>query len=567
MALTRRALGGLTIGGSSAFMLAACGGNDDNGGSGGAKELTWAISSAWESWNENTLAGNNSYGHQAMYPMRLGVDGSTSGDWDENSTFTLNDAVFADAQVISEAPLQVEYTLNENAQWSDGEPVRLEDFIFQWYGISGNEEHANQEQALPSSTTWGAAVESIELTEAGTIVYTFVEGYLDPEWIYSPTLYLPSHVAEAEGFADWQTDPAVMGNAIEWFGQNLSDVVLGPWKPVDHKLGEFVIYEINENYQGSVKPTIEKLTLRVVEGTESIVTELRQGTIAGAWPSAFVQEEFDKAAEDPNLAQEVYEGGVWIHVDTNLNTPALQDVALRQAIFTAINVEDSIARIFPGTDVTRRLNHFFGVNSPHFVDYLTETGQGSGDIDAAKAILTDAGYTGAEEGETLTDPSGNPVKLTIRFGDGDAARTTISELAQAQFALFGLELELKAIPDGALGTVLSEGDFDLVVFGWSGSPSFVSGPGQYFQTGVNYGNYSFEDIDAGIAKVTSTTDVDESAGFANEVEALAVPLALTLPFYDEPQGIIWNETLVEGPVANGNTQAGPLFNVDEWKTL
>ncbi|MEU6858460.1 ABC transporter substrate-binding protein [Glycomyces sp. NPDC046736] len=566
MALTRRALGGLTIGGSSAFLLAACGGNDNGGGS-GSKELSWAISSAWVSWNENTEAGNNSYGHQAMYPMRLGVDGSTSGDWDENSEFTLNDAVFVSAEVINEAPLQVEYTLNENAQWSDGNPVRVEDFIFQWYSMSGNPEHANQEKALPSSTTWGSAVASIEQTDSGSVVITFVEGYLDPEWIYSPTLYLPSHVAEAEGFANWASDAAVMGDAIEWFEQNLSDVCLGPWKPTDWKLGEYIIYEINDKYQGSIKPTIEKLTMTVVEGTESIVTELRQGTIAGAWPSAFVQEEFDKAADDPNLAQEVYEGGVWIHLDTNMNTPALKDVALRQAIFTAINVDDAIARIFPGTEVSRRLNHFFGQKSPHFVDLISETGQGSGDLAKAAEILTAAGYTGAAEGETLTDSEGNAVKLVIRYGEGDAARTTISELAQAQLALIGIELELKAIPDGKLGTILSESDFDLVVFGWSGSPSFVSGPGQYFQTDVNYGSYSFPDIDAAIAKVTSTTDVDEAAGFANEVEALAVPQALTLPFYDEPQGIIWNTKLVEGVVANGNTQAGPLFNVDEWKSL
>ncbi|THV27627.1 ABC transporter substrate-binding protein [Glycomyces paridis] len=562
MALTRRALGGLTIGGTAAFTLAACGGNEGNGGS-GKKELTWGISSAWESWNENTGAGNNSYGHQAMFPKTFGLDGNSSGDFQEDGSFVLNDAVWADAQVISEEPFQVEYTLTENAQWSDGEPIRVEDLIFQWYSISGNEARADQEKAQPASTTYGSKIASIEPSEKGFVV-TFVEGHKDPEWLYSPTVYLPSHIIEAE-FPTWQTDPAVMGEAIAWTEANLIEVVTGPWKPVEYEMGQFITYEINENYQGSVKPTIEKLTMRVVEGTESTVTELRQGTIAGSWPTQFIQEEFDKAAEDPNLEQAIYEGGVWIHLDTNVNSPFLKDQALRQAVFTAVNVKDSIERIFPGTDVSQRLNHFFGVNSPYFVDYLTETGQGSGDITKAAEILTTAGYTGVAEGETCTTPEGEAVKLVIRYGEGDGARTTISELAQAQLALLGIELELKAIPDGDLGSVLSESDFDLVVFGWSGSPTFGSGPGQYFLTGVAYGNYSFPELDEAIGKVQTTIDVEESAGYANDVEALAVPLALTLPFYDEPQGIIWNPNLVEGVKANGNSQAGPVYNVVEWK--
>ncbi|MDN3240968.1 ABC transporter family substrate-binding protein [Glycomyces tritici] len=566
MALTRRALGGLTIGGTAAFTLAACGGNEGNGGS-GATELTWAIPSAWESWNENTQSGNNSYGHQAMYPMRYGLDGNTTGDWDENGEFHLNDAVFASSEIISEAPLQVQYTLQENAQWSDGKPVRVEDFIFQWYSISGLEEHADQTKALPASTSYGPNIASIESPEEGKIVVTFIDGYLDPEWQFSPTVYLPSHVAEAEGFADWQTDPAVMGDAIAWFEQNLSDVVTGPYKPVDFKMGEYITYELNDKWNGSVKPTVKKLTMKVVEGTEAVVTELRQSTIAGAWPSEFSQEEFDKAAEDEALGQEIYEGGVWLHIDTNLNSEPLKDVALRQAIFTAINVADAIGRVYPSTKVSQRLNHFFGQKSEFFQDLITPTGQGSGDPVKAAQILTEAGYTGAAEGEKLTKDGTAVPNLVFRFGEGDATRTTIAELAQSQLALIGLTVDLKAIPDGELGTVLTESDFDLVIFGWSGSPTFVAAPNQYFKTGVNYGNYSFPELDTAIDALKTTSDQAEAAALANEVEAIAVPLALTLPLFDEPQGILWNKNLIEGVKGNGNSQGGPIFNCAEWKTV
>lgn len=563
MALTRRALGGLTIGGTAAFTLAACGGNDGDGGS-GTSELVWGVSSAWESWNENTESGNNSYGHQAMYPMRYGLDGSASGDFDANGDYYLNDAVFADAQVISEAPFQVEYTLQENAQWSDGQPIRVEDFIFQWYSTSGNEAHADQTVALPASISVGSKIASIESPEAGKIVVTFIEGHLDFEWIYSATVYLPSHVAEAEGFAAWQTDPAVMGQAIDWFNKNLSDVCTGPYRPVDSRMGEFITYEINPNYQGSVTPTIERVTMRFVEGTASIITELRQGTIHGSWPSEFSQEELDKVADDPAIGQEVYNGSVWLHIDTNLNSVPLQDVALRQAIFTAINVPDAISRAFPDTEVSQRFNHFFDVDSPYFTDYITPSGQGTGDLAAAAAILTEAGYTGAAEGETLTRDGAAVPNLVFRFGEGDTTRTIIGELVQSQLAGIGITVDLQAIPAGELGPVLSEGNFDLIIFGWSGNPAFAASVPQQFGTDQNFGSYSFPEIDAEIAKIPATLDIEEAATAANAVVELAVANALTLPLFDEPQSIVWSQNIVEGVTVNGNTQGGPLFNMATW---
>jgi peptide/nickel transport system substrate-binding protein len=563
MALTRRALGGLTLGGSAALTLAACGGNDGGGSGSGKKEITWAISSAWTSWNENTQSGNNSYGHQAMTPMTPW--GQTGGEFDPEGTFHYDDALFAAApELVSEAPMQIKYVLNDNAQWSDGEPVRLEDFIFQWYSVSGNAEHANQEKALPASIDWGSQIASIEQAEDGSILVTYVEGYSDPEWLYSSTIYLPSHIAEANGFADWATDPEVMGDAIQYFETTPPTVGTGPYKPVDSKLGEYMVYEINENYQGSVKPTIEKLTLKVIEGTEAIVTEMRQGTIDGAWPSEFSEEENAKIAENPDFQIETYAGAVWQHFDTNVQNEFLADVELRKAVFTAINVQDICDKNYPETGVKQKLSHFFLADSPYWMDHISATGQGSGDIEAAKGILTAAGY---EVGEVLKTPDGKEVKFNLRYADTNPVRKLAAELAQASLEQIGIALEMVAIPDGELGTVLAEADFDMIIFGWIGSAAFTVQPSQYFEStsGSNYGKYSNPAADEAIAKVRSTFDIDEAAQFANEVDAIVTPDAYTLPLFDEPQVFYSNPAVLEGPVVNPASQAGPLWNIREWK--
>ncbi|WP_199044111.1 ABC transporter family substrate-binding protein [Glycomyces salinus] len=564
MALTRRALGGLTIGGSAAAALSACGGGDGDGGGSGATELTWAIASSWDSWNLNTLNGNNSYCNQALTPMN--PMGQTGFDFDPDANVVFDDALLAgEPELVSEEPMQIRYTLNENAQWSDGEPVRVEDFIFQWYSMSGNEEHANQEKAAPASIDWGSKVASIEQEDDGTILVTYIEGYIDPEWQYIDMVYLPSHLAEAEGF-DWQNDPEAMGDAIQWFDKTAPTVGLGPFVPTDAKVGEYVVYEINENYQGSVTPTIEKLTVQVVEGTDAIVTELRQGSIAGAWATEYNEQELAKLEEDQTLENLVYEGSVWQHFDCNTNNEFLSDIELRRAVFTAIDVQDINDKVYPETGVERKGNHFFRPNSGYYTDYMGDAGLGLGDPDTARQILTDAGYTWDSDDKLLT-PDGDQVVFNVRYAEGDVVRTTAAELAQSYLAAIGIDLELVAIPDGELSPVLQGADFDLVIFGWSGNAAFTVAPGQYFRSdsGSNFGKYSNPEADEAIDMVRSTYDIDEAAEFTNAVGEIVGPEAYTLPIFDEPQATVYNTNLVEGITANGYSQSGPIWNVREWK--
>ncbi|WP_205324204.1 ABC transporter family substrate-binding protein [Glycomyces sp. YM15] len=543
----------------AAAALGACGAGDDSGG--GDTDVTWAVSSGWESWNENTADGNTSYLHQALSPATTAL-----GDFDQDAEWVHNDALLAKApELVSESPMTVAYTLNENAQWSDGEAFGVDDFTYLWHQMSGKAEHCDQTQCLPASTDWGANVASI--TQEGDVVtMTYVDGYLDPEWQYFQTPMYPAHIAEANGFADWATDPAQMGASAAWFTENPPTWSTGPYTPTDAVAGEYVTFEPNENYQGSTEPALEKLTMKVVEGTEAIITELRQGSIDGAWPSEFSQEELDKVADDDAVTTEVYEGSIWLHIDTNMNNEFLADQVLRQAVFAAIDNADIIKKAYPDTDVTARTNHFFNEQSEYFENALAavDPESGSGDPAAANALLEGAGYT---TGDTLMTPDGQAVTLNFRYGEGDATRTLAGELVQSYLAQIGIDVQLEAIPDGQLGTVLSEGDFDLVIFGWSGTPAFTTAPAQYFAStsSSNFGKYRLDGLDEAIAKVRSTTDIAEAAQFANDVEAMVVPQAFTLPIFDEPQSIVYLNGALDGIVANGNSQAGPMWNIQEWK--
>jgi peptide/nickel transport system substrate-binding protein len=563
MALTRRAFGGLTIGGSSALMLAACGGNEDGGNESGG-ELVWAVSSGWSAWNQNTGTGNASATNIATTPMN--PIGQVGYDWDPESTVHYDDAIFeGEPQLIQDAPMKVQVTLKEGAQWSDGKPVRLQDFIFQWYSTSGDPLHANQEKALPAGTT-GANIASIEEPEPGVIVFTYKEGTTDPEWIFTGGVYLPSHLAEENGFADWATDPEMMGDAVNFFNDDLWDVVVGAYKPVEWKVGEYVIYEPNDKFQGSAKASYDKLTMQAIEGIEAQVTELRQGTIAGCWPNDFSLETLQQLDDQPELTYETYAGATWSHFDMNVNNSFLKDVALRQAVFTAIDIEEIKSRAFPGTEAPWLGNHFFTEDSPYYVDYTGPANYGQGDLDGAKAILTGAGYTLNGDGK-LMSPDNEQVLFNFRFASSNEIRKLTGEIIQAQLVELGIDLELKGFGDDELSTTLSSGEFDLVVYSWVANPSFSTSPDQYFSpdSDSNHGSYDDPVINELLPKVRGTLDLDEAAEVANEISAQAVAQAYTLPLYNSPMAIMWNSEMVEGPGVNPASQAAALWNVREWK--
>jgi ABC-type transport system substrate-binding protein len=249
-----------------------------------------------------------------------------------------------------------------------------------------------------------------------------------------------------------------------------------------------------------------------------------------------------------------------------VNNEFLSDQVLRQAVFAAIDNADIIAKAYPDTEVAARKNHFFNEQSEYFEDALaaSDPESGSGDAAAANALLEGAGYT---TGDTLMTPDGQPVTFNFRYGEGDATRTLAGELVQSYLAEIGIDVTLEAIPDGQLGTVLSEGDFDLVIYGWSGTPAFTTAPAQYFasDSSSNFGKYRLDGLDEAIAKVRSTTDIGEAAAFANDVEAMVVPQAFTLPIFDEPQSVLYLNGNLAGLVPNGNSQAGPMWNIQEWK--
>jgi len=116
-----------------------------------------------------------------------------------------------------------------------------------------------------------------------------------------------------------------------------------------------------------------------------------------------------------------------------------------------------------------------------------------------------------------------------------------------------------------LGTMTAEGDYDIVQFGWSGSPWFATNPEQFWhsESGSNFGNYSNDEVDELATEVANAPTLDEAADLANETMEILVPDAYVMPIMAEPNYFFADERL-ENVHDNLNSSYRATYNIGEW---
>ncbi|MCD0445615.1 ABC transporter family substrate-binding protein [Glycomyces sp. A-F 0318] len=521
-------------------------------------EITWALDGSWGSWNQNTSEGNNAYVSVALVGMW-----PYTGQFDPAGDFIVNEGLFAaEPELVSEDPVTVEYTLKSGANWGDGTDVTVDDFIYHWYATSGNADLCDG--CDPANTTRGSQVESIT-GEGSTVTVTYGEDYHSAEWQYEEVLSQPSHIAEDQGF-DWQNDPKAMAAAEDYFAETVPTWSTGPFTIEQAVPGDYVIYVRNDDWAGDTEVTLDKITFRVFDGLDNIVTALRNGEIDGASPFSVTSEAITQLEGADGTSYAVAGGPSWEHIDLNTHNEFLSDPALRRAVLTAIDLENIIERTyaFVQSDIERKNNHLFRNGSEYYADYLSATGQGSGDIEMARGDLEEAGYEWDSDGSLLT-PGGEQVTLNFRYSESKENRKITGELTQATLADLGIDVEMRAIPDADLGSVLAEADFDMISYGWSSDPLFVGSASQYWasDSGSNFGGLEDDELDALIADINGTLDYEEAADRANLAVQRVIEDAYVLPIVDTPVVVMVSDRLVNVR-DNWASQQRAAYNIAEW---
>lgn len=520
-------------------------------------DMIFMINQTWTSWHTGRPEGGSVYLFQALEGLQATIGQFTpDGEW----TWDM-DTLAEEPQITSEDPLTIQYVISEDAVWYNGDgtttPITGDDFLIEWYQASGNPEHCLHEEQLdddgnpvldddgeivmvnlcsPRATARTEDIQAIDVSDDGkTVTVIFPSDYAYPEWFaLFGSLQYPAHIAMNEGH-DWTT-PEGMAGASDFFNTTPIYWSGGPYLLEDHSEGQRMVMVPNPEWYGD-PVALDTVTKILNDDQGGWLTALTNRDFHGGAPASFPVDLVIQLEGTQGVHHAVGTGGaVWDHVDVNMDHPALgADVVLRQAIFTALDREDARQSIFGGViDPTFRNNPIFTQTSPFFEDVVEVRGYGTGDVDAARAMLEAAGYTGMDGGPgALTTPDGDPVG-TIRFSwvEGNTNRASFVELSQNYLGDIGIDVQ--PYPSSDLGTTLATQDYDLVIFGWSGSPLFTSSANQFYNSasGSNFGRFSNAEVDRLVQEVLNQNDLADSARLANEAVHIVSEEAYTLPLWD-----------------------------------
>lgn len=207
-----------------------------------------------------------------------------------------------------------------------------------------------------------------------------------------------------------------------------------------------------------------------------LVTALQNGEVdwAQAWitnvDSAFLN-------RDPDHNRQWTPAGLGIDaMFVNTTRPPFDNVAFRQAVNMVIDrdAHREIAREGGGVPA---LTSVTGLPSPAGDAFVAPEFQGATfevDVEGAKAILTEAGYTGV--GEALVDPQGNPVTFTLSVPQGWSDYVTGSSLIVDAVAALGVTATLETPDADTWWANRSNGNFDAILH-WTDTGS-TPGPRQ-----------------------------------------------------------------------------------------
>lgn len=537
----------------------------------------------WDGYNSvlaNTYSTYNSVisAHMLSGFVYFGVDGTIC----ENKEF-------GSLEVVSEDPLEVKYTIAEDAVWSDGTPVTINDFLLDWAAqnpefivpgfANGADESAAPVFGHVSNSFAGDAPEGPQ-GEVGGKEFTVVFANKNPDYKLLVTPPLPAHVAATQsGLEPDALAQAILDRDAEtvkkvadfwndgWLyspGQlpeNLDEVTpsSGPYKL---KAGGWqadtaLTLEANPAYWGTPAGT-QDLVFRFVEDAQ-MAQALQNGDLQVINPQPTVDTVPQLEAIGPSVTVLKYSTLTWEHLDFNFRENNVfgnpeTGQKMREAFAYCVprqQIVDTLIKPINADTVLMNAREVFPFqeNYQEVVDAAYDGRFDEVNIDKSKELIAEAGVT------TPVD-----VRIGYRAGNERRAATVAAIAASCKDAGFNV---IDANAADFFLTAHPAGDWEVALFAWAGSGQVASGQNIYASNGnQNQSEYANKTVDEAWKTLAASLD---PAVHLEQVKIIETELwndLFGIPLYAHP-GVAAHETSVAN-VRSTATQDQISWNAPQW---
>jgi peptide/nickel transport system substrate-binding protein len=483
--------------------------------------------------------------------------------------------------VLSDDPQVIEYVINADAVWSDGDPIDCQEFYFQWASGNGTVKQLDADGNVVVDADSGAEldlfqvagtggwedIESIECSDDGkTVTTTYSTIYADWRSVFAS--FMPVHIIEQQAGVDdaiaafESGDRAALEAMAEFFnnGWSLNPGELkpeimpsgGPLAIDAWEAGASLTLVPNPNYWGT--PANGPVTIRYI-AEEAQAQALANGEINAMDP----QPTPDLLAQLNGLDGVVVETGTqytWEHFDFNFANPALQNLDVRKAFAKCLPrqqiVSNLVQPLVPDAIVlnNRVIQEFESA-------YVDNSGGEYDEVDIAGA-------------QALLEGSGETLPIDIRIGwfDNGGNQRRTDQIALTLESCNQVE-GFNVIDSGSetfFDVELDAGDYDVAMFAWGGSP-LKSGQDALYSCGggINFGGYCNEEADALAAAINQELDAATQLDLANQLDAVLWADLATIPVFSFPGVAAWSdnaENIIYNPSNNGL-----MWNAASWQLV
>jgi ABC-type transport system substrate-binding protein len=451
----------------------------------------------------------------------------------------------AESWEVSEDATTYTFKLRSGINWTDGEPLTIDDIIFTYKMALTAETAALQAGKLKQIT--GATdfydkkaddITGLERVDDNTLKITldkpnvaFLAGTAGSSslvWI------IPQHIYQ-------DVDPATIDQAPA--SQNPT-VGTGAYQWVEYVPDQYVSFTANPNYHLGA-PKIEQVFLRLAEPATQLA-QLESGELHLI--SRMAAKEADRLSTSDTI-DIVNTPGIGVF-QTAINNERFTDKRLRQAMMYGTDRKALLEAVLLGQGELV-YNTIIGPDWAVYDDLNTY----EFDPEKAKSLVTESGYDTSQSIELTWSKGYQPVELA-------------APVFQQQMADIGLKIDLAPLESAAyVDKVVTNPDFDMA---WFGGGSYRIDPdvsANYYMTvnwtpnGGNTTHYSNEELDQLFIDGRGTTDIPTRTEIYHKAATILNEDVPTLFWWSDNQIFGINKTL-------RGVKPGPnqyiWWNIQEW---
>ncbi len=412
---------------------------------------------------------------------------------------------------------EVTFVARDGVTWSDGEDFTADDIAFTFSLF----------QEKPELDTAALGITDVALDEgANSVTVSFGASMFVKQDKVLHKLIVPEHIWKDVADPATETNPDPVGT--------------GPYT-LSQFSSQSVELTAREDYWGGT-PAVPTLYYVSYNDNTALTTALANGE--ADWAQAFIPN-VQSAYLDKD-EHNVYWAAAGLGIDAmfvNTQAKPFSDVAFRQAMNLVVDrtKHQAIAR----EGGVPELTSVTGLPTPAGDPFISDEFAGESyavDVDGAKDILGDAGYTW--DGDALVDPDGEAVSFTLSVPQGWSDYVTGISLIADSAAQLGVDAKVDTPDADTWWAMKSQGDFQAILH-WTDTGAtpydlysdimdgrWLVGEGE--DADYNFGRYDDAEATEALNTYATATDDDARAEALAQVQQVFVEQVPALPVGTRP---------------------------------